>query len=241
MRFDDIIFDHGRWHYELIEAVGCYRQLRAYCSDEAALRSHLADKGRPWRASEEGLRKVDDGEIERWVVPISESIETAISAYRRQLIVVIVSITEAASAEAFQVLFSFRPETIRGLEKESQGQEFRPVTSLDDLMTATNLDTLRISVVERAVAFATQGRNKQTVLRRIERLFGKPIAANVREQYLALVGARNEIIHDNIKPSLTDEEVEGYFDVGISFVEELGRLVSKHGLPIHDPLQVFNG
>lgn len=242
MSFDQLHYDHGRWHFELIEALGCYRQLISFCSDDAALRTHLAGNGRPRHLSEQGeISGVEDEKLDRLKAPIAESINTAISAYRRQLTVVIVSVTEAAIAEAFEVLFAFRPETMKGLAKETQDQGFTLVTSLDELMAATQLDSLRLSIVDRAVAFATQGRNKQALLRRIAKLFGEPMKVAVCESYLTLVKLRNEIVHDNIRRDIPDQEVEYSFEVGMSVVEELGRLVARHGLPIHDPMQIFQG
>ena len=242
MSFDKLLYDHGRWHCELIEALVCYRQLCSFCSNDAALRTHLAGDGRPRRISEQGdILKVEDKELERWKAPIAESIDTAISAYRRQLAVVIVSITEAANAQAFEVLFAFKPETMKGLAKETQNQGLSLVTTLDELMTATQLDSLRLSIVDRAVTFATQGRNRQTVLRRMTKLFGEPMKAAVSESYLALIKLRNEIVHDNIRRDLSNQEVEQLFEVGMSVVEEFGRLVAKFGLPIHDPMHVCHG
>jgi hypothetical protein len=110
MRANSSLFDHGRWHYELIEALGCSRTLRDFCSDEGAVHAYLRDAGRPQQVEPDGqLIGVDDEKLALFVDPFMESIETAISAYRRQLIVVIASITEAATTEAFQVLFIHRP------------------------------------------------------------------------------------------------------------------------------------
>lgn len=242
MSFDQLQYDHGRWHFELIEALGCYRQLCSFCSDDAALRTHLAGAGRPRHLSEQGeIREVEDKELDRWRALIAKSIDKAIFAYRRQLTVVIVSVTEAAIAEAFEVLFAFRPETMKGLAKETQDQGLSLVTSLDELMAATQLDSLRLSIVDRAVAFATQGRSKQTVLRRIAKLFGESMRVSVSESYLTPVKLRNEIVHDDIKRDIPNQEVECSFEVGMSVVEELGRLVANRGLPIHDPMHLFHG
>lgn len=241
MSFDRLLYDHGRWHYELIEALGCYRQLCSFCSDDTALSAHLTADGRPHRLSEQGqIIGVEDKELDCWKASIAASIDTAISAYRRQLIVVIVSVTEAAIAEAFEVLFAFKPETMKGLEKDVQDQRLSLVTSLDELMAAVQLDSLRLSIVDRAVTFVTQGRNKQTVLRKIAKLFGEPVKATVSESYLALVKLRNEIVHDNAKCDISDQEIEQSFETGMSVVEELGWLIAKHGLPMHDPMHVFH-
>lgn len=241
MKFDQLLYDHGRWHYELIETLSCYRQLCSFCSDDTTLHAYLAGNGRPRQLSERGeITEVEDKELDRWKVPIADSIDTAICAYRRQLTVVIVSVTEAAIAEAFEVLFAFKPETMKGLARETQDKELSLATSLDELMAATQLDSLRLSIVDRAVTFATQGRNKQTVLRRIAKLFGEPINTTVSESYLTLVKLRNEIVHDNTKHDISDQEVEQSFETGMSVVEELGRLIAKHGLPIHDPMHIFH-
>ena len=231
-------FDHGRWHYELIEALGCSETLRGFCSDEQAVQAYLLGAGRPQRLDRDGrLTGIDDAGVSRFVVPIMDSIETAISAYNRQLVVVVASITEAAIAEAFRVLFSYRPLVMKDLE--SNDHSLRLSVSLEDLVTASDLRSLCSNVVERAVSAATQG-SKQSVLKRLERLFKRKLPSLVRDRYIALVDRRNGIVHDNWRGALSRQEVRDYFDVGCKLVEELGRFVSARSLPIDDPMHLFN-
>lgn len=242
MKFDKSIFDHGRRHFELIEALGTFRQLQNFADDQDALRAHLNGKGRPKTISSEGeIEGIEDKEIERFLEPLAESIETAISNYRRQLLVVIVSIVEATISDVFTVLFTFKPEAIKGLSKDSNGEGFIPSVSVDDLMQATQLDELRSGVVERAVAYACQGKNRKTVLRRISRLFGTDVPETSANAFLDLSDRRNQIVHENSKAEVTTSQVEDAFEVSMSFIQELGKLVSSKGLPIYDPLEVCRG
>lgn len=239
MPFDKIIFDHGARHFELIEALGCFRKLHHFAQDQAALRAHLAGVGRPQQVTAEGdLEGVSDKDVERFFAPIADSIDTAISAYRRQLVVVIVSIVEAAITDAFSVLFAYRPETIKGLYKDAAGEGFNLAVPIDDLMAATSLDELRLGIVERAVAYACQGKGKKTVLRRLARLYSDELASSVETDFLGLVERRNIIVHENSKRDVTNADIENAFDVALSFVQELGRLVARRSLPLHDPMQV---
>lgn len=231
-------FNHGRWHYELIEALGSSETLRSFCSDEHAVQAYLLGAGRPQQIDSDGhLTALDDASVSRFVDPIMDSIETAISAYSRQLVVVVASITEAAIAEAFQVLFSYRPLVMKDLE--SNDHSLRLSVPLEDLVGASDLRSLCSSVVERAVSSATQGK-KQSVLKRLERLFKRKLPETVRDGYLALLDRRNDIVHDNWRGDLSRQEVRKCFDVGCDFVEELGRFVSAQSLPIDDPMHLFN-
>lgn len=239
MLLDKTIFNHGQLHFELIEALGTYRQLQHFADDQDALRAHLNGKGRPRKMSEEGgIEDLEDKDIERFIEPVSESIEKAIANYRRQLLVVIVSILEASISDAFAVLFTFKPETIKGLTKDSNGDSFAPSVSVDELMKARQLEELRSSIVERAVAYACQGKNKKTVLRRIARLFGNEIPTTSANEFLALSERRNKIVHENSQAEVTRSQVEDAFEVAMTFIQELGKLVSSQSLPIHDPLEV---
>lgn len=232
-------FDHIRWHYELIESLGSYRELNHFVSDEAAVTAHLYGEGRPKTMLENGeVGPVDDSRVERWRDILRRSVDTAISSYRRQLAVVTVSVTEAAIVEAFEVLFYFDPDSMKALEKDFQDHSFRAVVTLQELKNATALDDLRQMLVDRAVAIATQGKSIIKVLNRIEKLLGGQFEASVRANYLELVELRNEIVHDNKKCILSSEAVEEHFSTGISFISELGRLTAQRGLPINDPLQV---
>lgn len=239
MQFEKAIFDHGRRHFELIEALGTYRQLQHFADDQDALRAHLNGKGRPITMSSDGeIEGIADKDIERYVEPMAESIETAIANYRRQLLVVIVSIIEAAISDVFTVLFTFKPETIKGLAKDPNGEGFIPSLSVDELMKATQLDELRSGVVDRAVAYACQGKSKKSVLRRISRLFGTDLPETRANAFLELSERRNKIVHENSKTDVTTSQVEDAFEVAMSFVQDLGKLVSSHSLPIYDPLDV---
>lgn len=242
MQFNKIIFDHGARHFELIEALGCFRQLHSFARDEAALHAHLTGSGRPLRVTVEGtMEGVSDPDIARFVGHLSESIDTALAVYRRQLIVVIVSIVEAAIADAFTVLFAYRPETIKGLSKEAGSDSFNTAVPIDELMTASHLDDLRMGVVERAAAYACQGRSKKTVLRRLARLYSDEVEPTAEEGFVELVERRNMIVHENSKKDVTNVDIEDAFDGAMTFVRELGKLVSRRGLPIHDPMQVCDG
>lgn len=242
MQLDKIIFDHGALHFELIEALSCFRQLHSVARDEAALHAHLTGSGRPFRVTLEGtMEGVSDPDVARFVGPVAESIDIALAVYRRQLIVVIVSIVEAAIADAFTVLFAYRPETIKGLSKDAGSDGFNTAVSIDELMTASHLDDLRLGVVERAVAYACQGRSKKTVLRRLARLYSDEVERTSEEGFVELVERRNMIVHENSKKDITNVDIENAFDGAMTFVKELGKLVSRRGLPIHDPMQVCDG
>ncbi|KWB64160.1 hypothetical protein WL38_20305 [Burkholderia ubonensis] len=240
MALEVLTFDHGRWHYELIEALGCSRSLRRFCADEDAVRTYLHGSGRPQRVDDEGrLTGVDDATVLEFLRPIKEDIDTAIGAYKRQLIVVITAITEAATNEAFRVLFTYSPHVMNDLTKE--GQEFRELglsVSLDSLINATDLSSLRAGVVDRAVSAATQGK-KRSVLRRLERLLKGKLPDGKRDSYLDLVDRRNSIVHENWRGDVSDDDLEKCFDAGLHFVEEIGRMLVENSLPVADPMRVF--
>lgn len=243
MQFDKIIFDHGARHFELIEALACFRELHSFSRDEAALHAHLSGSARPVRVTLEGtMEEISDPDvITRFVGYLADSIDTALDVYRRQLIVVIVSIVEAAIADAFTVLFACRPETIKGLTKDAGSDGFNTTVPIDELMTASHLDDLRLGVVERAVAYACQGRSKKTVLRRLARLYSDQVERTSEERFVELVERRNMIVHENSKKDVTNVDIENAFDGAITFVKELGKLVARRGLPIYDPMQVCDG
>lgn len=240
MAVEVLTFDHGRWHYELIEALGCSRSLRRFCADEDAVRTYLHGAGRPQQIDNEGrLTDVDDDSVVKFIRPVTEDLDTAIGAYKRQLLVVIVAITEAATNEAFRVLFTYSPQVMNDLAKD--GQEFRELrlsVSLDSLIGATDLSSLRASIVDRAVSAATQGKKRST-LRRLERLLKGELADRTRDSYLALVDHRNSIVHENWRGDVSDDDLEKCFDAGLQFVEEIGRMLAANSLPVADPMHLF--
>jgi uncharacterized protein YutE (UPF0331/DUF86 family) len=234
-----IQFDHGKWHYELIEALGCYGTLYAYCSNDDAIRSHLMSAGRPKRSSEDGdLEGVADADAESFLEPIAESIGIALRAYSRQLVVVIVSLIEGAIGETFDVLFTYRPETIKSLEGDSSERPFKAVVSVTELISSSSLDELRRSVVERAISAAMQG-STAAVFKRLERLLKAEIPRDQKKAFLELVDLRNRIVHDNVALDLNRGEVRKYFDIGTDLVEQLGSMIHKNLLPLNDPMHLF--
>lgn len=234
-----IQFDHGKWHYELIEALGCFGTLHAYCSNDEAIRSHLMSAGRPKRSSPDGcLESVADAEAESFIQPVADSISIALRAYSRQLVVVIVSLIEGAIGEAFDVLFTYRPETIKSLEGDGSDKTFKASVSLAELIASSSLTELRRSVVERAVSTAMQG-STATIIKRLEKLLKAEIPDQHKRDLLALVELRNRIVHDNLAVELEHFEVRNYFDVGTDFVEQIGKIIHQNSLPISDPMRLF--
>jgi hypothetical protein len=228
-------FNHGRWRLELITALGTSNLLRSLCSDEEAVRAHLLGVGRPFRVEADGTKKgLADPQAEQWLEPTFREIESAIEVYKRQLMVVTVSITEAAIAQAFEVLFSHKPKVMKGIETN----ELRLSVSLEEVAEATNLAGLQANLVERAVGFATQG-SKPTVLKRLERLFVGKISPLVTDKYLALVALRNVIVHENWSGELSGAEVHDHFETGMDLVKELGHLIIARDLPIEGPSLTF--
>jgi hypothetical protein len=240
MTIEILSFDHGRWHYELIEALGCSRYLRRFCADEDAVRTYLHGSGRPQQIDEAGgISDVEDEAVLKFIRPMTEDLDTAISAYKRQLIVVIVAITEAATSEALRALFTYRPQVMNDLAND--GQEFRDLrlsVSLESLINATDLTSLRTGVVDRAVSAATQGK-KASIVRRMERLLKGKLPDATRKSYLDLVDRRNRIVHENWRGDVSEDDLEKHFDAGLSFVEEIGRLLATNSIPVVDPMRLF--
>lgn len=232
-------FNHGKWHYELIEALGCSRTLRSYCNNTRAVHTHLQTDGRPRRITERGkLVHIPKREAVQWVDSISESINIAFEAYSRQLVVVAVSVTEAALAEAFAALFAARPAIMKSLETDSAQPGFRLSVTLEELNTAEDIETLRSTVLERAVGAAIQGKTK-TVLKRVERLFGFAIDPSLATSYADLLETRNRIVHEHNRATVSEDDIAGFFDTGMAFVEYLARAALVAKVPVDDPMMLF--
>jgi len=234
-----LIYNHGKWHYELIEALGCWRTLGWYCANTDAIHAHLKTAGAPQRSTESGkLVDVPKREIKKWIDGVSESINIAFDAYSRQLVVVVASVIEAALAEVFAVLFTARPESMHRLESELAQAGVRLSTSLEELSAAQSIDELRATVVDRAVSVAVQGKPR-TLLKRIERLFGCSIDSPLLSAYVELIDARNRIVHEHSRSPVSTEEVERFFDTGTQFVEFLGKAATAAKVPVDDPMMLF--
>lgn len=146
-----------------------------------------------------------------------------------------------AIAEAFRVLFCFAPESIKALAVDASSGDFKSTISVQQVLEAASLADLRLSIVERAVGTACQGKNKRTVMRRIGKLFGRSLASDVEESYLALCELRNEIVHEHHRIELFDSDIERACDSSLKFLQNLGRLVASKSLPVNDPLQICHG
>lgn len=232
-------FNHGKWHFELIEALGCSRTLRGYCNNTSAVHTHLQTDGRPRRVTEGGkLVNIPKNETSKWVESISSSINIAFEAYSRQLVVVAVSVTEAALAEAFSALFSARPELIKSLEGELNQAGLRISVTFDELNSADDIESLRLTILERAVAVAVQGKTKN-VMKRVERLFGFAIESTLLARYADLLQTRNRIVHEHNRESVSEDDIAGFFNTCISFVEFLARAAISAKVPVDDPMMLF--
>jgi hypothetical protein len=232
-------FDHGKWHYELIEALGCSRTLRSYCNNTSAVHTHLQTDGRPRRITEEGkLVHIPKREAVKWVETTSESINIAFEAYSRQLVVVAVSVTEAALAEAFAALFATRPAMMKNLEGELAQPGLRLSVTLEELNAADDIEALRATVLDRAVSAAVQGKTK-TLLKRVERLFGFAIDSSLATAYGELLEARNRIVHEHNRMVVSEDDIAELFNTGIAFVEFLARAAFAAKVPVDDPMGLF--
>lgn len=232
-------FNHGKWHFELIEALGCSRTLRGYCNNTSAVHAHLQTDGRPRRITEGGkVVNIPKSETGKWVESISSSINIAFEAYSRQLVVVAVSVTEAALAEAFSALFSKRPALMKSLEGELNQPGLRISVTFDELNSANDLESLRLTVLERAVGAAVQGKTK-AVLKRVERLFGFAIESTLAAGYAELLETRNRIVHEHNRASVSEDDIAGFFNTSIAFVEYLARAAISAKVPVDDPMMLF--
>lgn len=232
-------FNHGKWHYELIEALGCSRTLRSFCNNTSAVHTHLQTDGRPRRITEGGkLVNIPKREAVKWVESISESINIAFEAYSRQLVVVAVSVTEAALSEVFAALFATRPALMKGLEAELAQPGFRLSVTIEELNAADDIEALRATVLDHAVSAAVQGKTK-TVLKRVERLFGLGIDPGLATEYVELLEARNRIVHEHSRTAVSEDDIAEFFNTGIAFVEFLARAALAAKVPVDDPMGLF--
>lgn len=232
-------FNHGKWHYELIEALGCSRTLRGYCENNAAVHTNLQTDGRPRRITEGGkIVNIPKREAIKWIDSVRESINIAFEAYSRQLVVVAVSITEAALGEVFYVLFGARPSMMKSLEGELVQSGLRLSVTLEELNSATDVETLRLAVLERAVGAAVQGKTK-TVLKRVERMFGYAIDPTLATAYSELLVTRNRIVHEHSRTKVTEVDIARFFNTSISFVEYLAKAAIVAKVPVDDPIRLF--
>lgn len=235
----DLRFDHGKWHYELIEALGCSRTLRGYCNNTNAVHTHLQTDGRPRRITEGGkVVHVPKREAAKWVETTSDSINIAFEAYSRQLVVVAVSITEGALAEAFAALFATRPALMKSLETELAQPGLRLSVTIDELIAADDIEALRATVIDRAVSAAVQGKTK-TIIKRVERLFGFAIDSALYTTYVDLLDARNRIVHENNRREVSEDDIAVFFNMSIAFVEFLARASYAAKVPVSDPMGLF--
>lgn len=194
--------------------------------------------GRPRRITEGGkLVNIPKRETAKWVESISSSINIAFGAYSRQLVVVAVSVTEAALAEAFSALFATRPALMKSLEGELNQPGLRISVTFDELNLADDIDALRLIVLERAVGAAVQG-NIKTVLKRVERLFGFAIDSSLAAGYAELLETRNRIVHEHDRATVSEDDIAAFFNTGIAFVEFLARAAMAAKVPVDDPMML---
>lgn len=233
-----IHFDHSRWHQELIEALGCYKILQPYCSDDETILAHLNKSWHIKTITDTGEVISNDKEkLAPFAAPFTDSIKSALETYSRQLIVVVVTIVEASIGEAFRVLYTCRPGLMHSLKGGNSA--FEPSVTLDELMKAGDLSSLKTTIIERAVSAATAG-GIEAIVKRIEKNFQNTFPTECKEKFIALSKLRNQIVHDHISRIFIESEITDYFDTGIDFLEKLGRMVNKQNLPLNDPAYIIN-
>ena len=229
------MFDIGRWHAELISTLGTYITLANYCADSKAVQTHV--EGIEFLSVDENGQEIPrPRSVAMDFTPhIHNDISTAISNYRCQMPVIVVSQLEGAILELFEALFFYRPELIRAFYAEDRPPEAERGISLELLIKASSLADLIDHVVTRAAAEAAAGKKKETVLRRLQRLTGAQMAAPVVDAFLDVVRIRNQVVHENLRVTVTDESVRGYIDAAMDLLAELGRVAMVAKIPYSDP------
>lgn len=230
-------FAHEKWYYELLEAQVTLRTLRNYSTDQTALRHHYESDWTITGADADGRlvhkRPSESEHGEDFFASFTSDVETAIGNLTRQSVVLVASILEAALADAFRVVFHHRPTVMKSLDG------FSAATNIDDLLNATDVESLRRLVIERAISWATTGK-LDSVISRLNSATGQSVNSKIVAQFRVVLEQRNKIIHEHKKLELTVEQIDSIFETGTAMLEEFGRTLYHARIPVFDPMHLFS-
>ena len=223
-------FKHQQWSEELQEALNGYIAIHdpIICSD--ALRTHYENSrlteiaGLGYRVQEEEKSNdVSEEDVkdfrEKWVEEFVSEGLVGVMIYRRQMIVIAVTILEAMLKDFVSSYFYTKPESMYSFVGDGSGTvSFKDVIKYD-----TKNEYISHLAESAAQKFISQ---KWSVLfKSLAKLLKQEMPES--ESLIELAKLRNEIIHEGAKIEVTNEHVFSCFDIVGELIEFLAQKSNK--------------
>lgn len=229
-------FDLGKWHAEFLFLYGKYKDLREFCLDKDALYAHVTenravegmDKGEYFKSS-------DKKQLERWLEPKTEIIQSAFETFELQIPVIYSSYLEDAIVTFITCYLVNNPDQIGDYVSPLDQDHIKGFVKVEDIIKHATIEDLISNLASKAAHNAASGKSKQKVFSRLENLVKYELDSNVKQKIIALYNKRSEIVHENRKFELGQEYIEDIYDDCVALISELGKICRERHIPFYDP------
>ncbi|HEC30448.1 MAG TPA: hypothetical protein ENI66_00340 [Candidatus Yonathbacteria bacterium] len=215
-------FKRRLWKTEIYEALCSYSQLcdpitvgrnleKAY-SESIMLND--AVNGMRYRLKSEGkvvTKEVEEEYRNKAITDYNASVESALSNYQRQMIVLFSTYIEVIAQNFIEWYFSNNPITMHDYVSEEKGK-----ISFSEFINHDSKNEFIESLAKRSASNVISGEWKR-ILKRIESL--TKVELKGKEGILILLSTRNKIVHENAKIEVGDEGVYDFYETLSAFLE----------------------
>lgn len=229
-------FDLGKWLAKLLHLLTSFRDISRLLEDESAIDTHLkslnvmtvsVSKPEPER------RPFDFSKDVHFREATHASVRGMLVVFRRQMVVLSVSLSEEIYREFLLELFLQRPRAmhqyLRNEKLMSPG-----FVSLKDVVDEPTREALLHRLAVRATDTALAGGTIKRVPR-IERLTGRSFDPSLVQRLDAIENLRHNIVHRAREPAVTEKDCEEALELVHELLCSLGNLAKSVPLRYSDP------
>ncbi len=229
------IFNIGKWQYLILQTLRAYRELYSYVQNTNAVRKHM-DELEVHTITEDGslIRDNNPKIRDSFVKGPLRDLEKSIAIYSRQMIVTSITYFEAMLKEFFFALFSKYPKRMHEYVLPPYAEHSKGYVSLSEILEYQNLNNLLANLSERAASNVVKG-TLQKIISKVEKLAKVSIDKNLTSQLDQLHQTRNKIVHENLHPDVSYDDVIQSIDVVFEFLGALGKACVEANIPHDDP------
>lgn len=164
---------------------------------------------------------------------VHTNVRDMLNVFRRQALVLSVSLIEEISREFFFEFFRYKPAAMYDFLRDDKLAS-NGLVPLKDILAAPTKESLLLRLASRAADTALLG---GTIKRapRIRRLTNIPIEADLISRVDTIENVRHRIVHHANEPEVSQKDCESAFGLVHDFLRELGSQAKCASMTYHDP------
>jgi hypothetical protein len=228
------------WHSKFSQGFSAFISLYHYVKDNEALGKHTDSIEIFNIGSREEVKvpiKTISVESQKFIIDTTiKSIEEALSIFSDQFIVLLVSITDSMLSELIKYMFINSTESFLNILKN---KEYENISRIDlaEFVKSMNMEQLLENHAEKLSSQILSG-SIEKQFKRIEKISKYIIPDEMKKSFIELYALRNKIVHDLAQSNTSTKQIDFYYELCLSLVEETGKILTKMNIVFEDPVGV---